>query len=152
VIYRFPCGARLPREKDIVGVPLLQAGASLCVWSNHMPKGQNATVPANPDGSNAPCLFGCDQPSKKRKVKVVMPEGGGEGRRFVVLCRPAVEIVCGHCHVTATADEAKRTWWHHPDDDKWYCPTCWVTADSPDLPPLRMRRIAAAHDRERGAA
>jgi len=93
VIYRFPCGARLPREKDMVGLPLMTPGDSLCVWSNHMPKGQNATIPVMADGRIAPCLFGCDQPSKKRKVKVVMPEGGGEGRRFVVLCRPVVEGV-----------------------------------------------------------
>ena len=152
MIYRFPCGARLPREGELADTAALSAEGTICVWSNHLPKGQNATSPrpSEPGWDIAPCLFGCDR--KERKCIPVVPEDGGAGRRFVVLCRPVVEIACSHCGATATADEAKRAWWHHPDDDKWYCPTCWVTADSPDLPPLRMRRIAAAHDRERGAA
>ena len=89
MIYRFPCGGRLPREAELVGVPLAEPGDTICVWSNNLPKGQNATSPALDDGTVCPCLMGCDH--KARRVKPCLPEDGGEGRRFVVLCRPVIE-------------------------------------------------------------
>ena len=97
MIYRFPCGARLPREGELKDAPSVEPGGTICVWSNHLPKGQNATSPRPREAGNdiAPCLFGCDR--KERKCMKVMPEDGGQGTRYVVTCRPVVEEGGGAC-------------------------------------------------------
>lgn len=58
-------------------------------------------------------------------------------------------IKCAECTTETTEENAIRTWWHHPDSGRYYCPKCWESSANPQLPPLRMRRIAAAHERER---